>query len=70
MKNILECPDLGTYLLVTETIKKYGPITLTELFKKLEEEAEKTHIETLVDYLYTKKQVDFDKEGRIAWIRK
>ena len=70
MKNILDYPDLGDYLLVTKTIKKHEPITVEELCKKLENEAKKVHIKIIVDYLYTKKDIEIDKEGKITWIQK
>jgi hypothetical protein len=65
-KSILDFPNLGEYLLVSDTIKKQGPITLAELVKKLEGKVRKGNTETIVDYMLARELVDVDGEGKIT----
>ena len=64
-KNIFNFPDLDSYLIVSDIIKKHGPITLGELVKKLEGKVKKSHVETIVDYMLTKNKIKVDENGKM-----
>lgn len=71
MKNedtILHYPNLRTVILVEETIQKLGTTTKTNLFKTLKNRVMWQTMENILDYLYTRRLIVYDREGKIVWI--
>ena len=67
-QEILHYPNLRTVILVEEAIKENGVITKTGLFRKLNNRIMWPTLDVIVDYLYTRRLIVFDKEGKIVWI--
>jgi len=53
---------------VENTIKELGTTTKTNLFKVLENRVMWPTLEVIIDYLYTRRLIVYDNEGKIVWI--
>jgi len=65
---ILHYPNLRTVILVENAIKEHGAITKTSLFKALNNRVMWPTLDVIIDYLYTRRLIVFDKEGKMVWI--
>ena len=65
---ILHYPNLRTVIMVEEVIRKEGTITKTSLFKSLNNKVMWQTLEVILDYLYSRRLIVRDREGKIVWI--
>ncbi|MCK5016186.1 MAG: hypothetical protein KAS32_03860 [Candidatus Peribacteraceae bacterium] len=68
VKTILHYPNLKTVLLVEETIKELGATTKTNLFRTLNNRVNWQVMEVILDYLYARGMIVYDKIGKITWV--
>ena len=67
-KTVLHYPNLKTVLLVEETIKELGTTTKTNLFRTLKNRVNWQTMEIILDYLYARGMIVYDKIGQIVWV--
>lgn len=67
-EKVLHFPNLRTVILVEETIKELGVTTKTNLFKVLKNKVMWQTMEVILDYLYTRGMIVYDKIGQIVWV--
>jgi len=65
---ILHFPNLRTVIMVEKTISEYGTLTKTSLFKLLKNRVMWQTFDVILDYLYSRRLIVYDKEGKIVWI--
>jgi len=66
-QQILHYPNLRTVIFVEETIKELSATTKTNLYRELKGRVMWQTLNVILDYLYTRNMIAFDKEGKIAW---
>ena len=67
-KRLIHYPNLRTVLSVEETIKELGTTTKTNLFRTLKNRVNWQVMEVILDYLYVRGMIVYDKIGQIVWI--
>jgi hypothetical protein len=65
---VVHYPNLRTVLLVEETIKEAGTTTKTNLFRILKNRVNWRVMEVILDYLYARGMIVYDKIGQIVWV--
>jgi hypothetical protein len=65
---VMHYPTLETVMMVEDTIKKIGPVTLSQIHRSTEKQVMWGTLKLIISYLESRNMISCARNGQVVWI--